>query len=67
MIEYLDFKPYLHNSNFSTQELRQEDHKFKASLGYIERPCLKQKQIIITKKKKKEISGPQYAVNKLRV
>jgi hypothetical protein len=28
---------------------RQEDHKFKAILGYIEKPCLKKK------KKKKEV------------
>jgi hypothetical protein len=28
--------------------LRQEDYKFQANLGYIERPCLKNKQNIKT-------------------
>jgi hypothetical protein len=26
------------------RKLRQEDHKFKVSLGYIERPCLEKKR-----------------------
>jgi hypothetical protein len=33
----------LYTCNPSTKRLRQEDHKFKASLGYMVKPCLKQK------------------------
>jgi hypothetical protein len=32
-----------HTSDPSTQELRQEDHVFEASLGCIARACLKKK------------------------
>jgi hypothetical protein len=36
-----------HNS--STLEAKVEGHKFKASLGYITRPCLKKKKKVVAK------------------
>jgi hypothetical protein len=40
------------------RKLRQVDHKFKASLGYIARPCLKKKEK--EKRKKKPRKNKQH-------
>jgi hypothetical protein len=56
-LDYIEWRQAIKNSVWDGR-LRQEGHKFEASLGYRTRPCLRRQ---INQKKKKEFSlGNKY-------